>query len=149
MSPCSNSNPLILQYETIPESTTWWRWAHIYVMMLYQVMTLNTVQCGKMIGRHELGWFSSESLNHIHIAGSRHRLRSTRCWTCQALNSWPLKIGSSETSVRNYHFTLGNTVEESRSNLRDGGSLKSRKWRAVLNKAMNLRFSQNAGELLD
>jgi len=47
-------------------------------------------------------------------------------------------MGCPETSVRNYHSTLGNIPEESGAQLRNDGSLKSRNWRAVLNKAMNI-----------
>jgi hypothetical protein len=45
---------------------------------------------------------------------------------------WPLKmvpIGCTETSVHNYHSTLRNIPEESRSHLHCSGSLKSRKER--------------------
>jgi hypothetical protein len=45
------------------------------------------------------------------------------------LTSWPLTMGAKgrpETSVQNYHSTLHNIREESRSHLQCGGSLKSR-----------------------
>jgi len=34
------------------------------------------------------------------------------------LDSWPLKMGPIETSVRNYHYTLGNSPEERTSTFR-------------------------------
>ena len=46
------------------------------------------------------------------------------------LDSWPLRmglIGCPETSVRNYHYLLCNSIEEHNSHLLRGGNLKSHK----------------------
>jgi hypothetical protein len=50
------------------------------------------------------------------------------------LDSWPLKMGSidcTETSVRNYHYSLRSSPEEFISYLLRGRSLKSRKCSVV------------------
>ena len=56
----------------------------------------------------------------FHLRGPRN-LRIS--WTS---NMWP--IGGTETSVRNYYYTLRNTPEDRRSHLLRGRSLK---WRTV------------------
>ena len=51
------------------------------------------------------------------------------CWRLKKFISWPLKIGPvgcPETSVRNYHCLLRNSLEERMSHTHRDGSLKSR-----------------------
>jgi hypothetical protein len=59
-----------------------------------------------------------ETIYRFHLRRSRNPRIS---WSS---NMWP--IGCTETSIRNYYYTLRNTPEERRSHLIRGRSLKSR-----------------------
>jgi hypothetical protein len=79
-----------------------------------------------------LGFYPAQSGNSVptfrgNISDPSSKVKNSR-------TSWPLKMGPTgcpETSVKDYHSTLHNTTEESRSQHR-GGSLKSRKVRICL-----------------
>ena len=87
-----------------------------------------------VVGRREAG------VEHSTCDAENCALLGYQLESKKILGFLPLKMDFSETSVRNYHYTLGNSPEESCSRLLRSGSLQSDTTRSAEKNVLELRI---------